>query len=260
MCAISCQGQDYLFNLAGQTSHLDSMTRPLHRSGDQLPGAARRSWRPAASTTRASRSSSPARGRSTASRTTLPVDEKHLLRPVDVNGINKMAGEWYHILYNNVYGIRALRPAPDQHLRPAHAGEGRAADLPGRLDPAAGRRKTVRGVGREPTPRLHLRGRCRRGAAAGRGRSRQPTAASSTSAATRRSAWRRWPICWSMSTAAAQYHRPRLPARPQTIDIGDYYADDRLLRPTLGWQPRVTLRDGLARTLAFYREHLPHYL
>ena len=36
----------------------------------------------------------------------LPVDEKHPLRPVDVNGINKMAGEWYHILYNNVYGIR----------------------------------------------------------------------------------------------------------------------------------------------------------
>ena len=35
------------------------------------------------------------------------MDEKHLLRPVDVNGINKMAGEWYHILYNNVYGIRA---------------------------------------------------------------------------------------------------------------------------------------------------------
>src|SRR5947207_15859524 len=35
----------------------------------------------------------------------LPVTEDHLLRPVDVNGINKMAGEWYHILYNNVVGI-----------------------------------------------------------------------------------------------------------------------------------------------------------
>ena len=37
----------------------------------------------------------------------MPVDETHLLRPVDVNGVNKMAGEWYHILYNNVYGLRA---------------------------------------------------------------------------------------------------------------------------------------------------------
>ena len=38
----------------------------------------------------------------------LPVDEKHLLNPVDVNGINKMAGEWYRIVYHNVYGIRAV--------------------------------------------------------------------------------------------------------------------------------------------------------
>ena len=37
----------------------------------------------------------------------LPVDESHLLRPVDVNGINKMAGEWYHVLYAHVHGIRS---------------------------------------------------------------------------------------------------------------------------------------------------------
>src|ERR1035441_2820363 len=37
----------------------------------------------------------------------LPVDERHPVRPVDVNGINKMAGECYHVLYSNVYGIRA---------------------------------------------------------------------------------------------------------------------------------------------------------
>src|SRR5262249_28161171 len=36
----------------------------------------------------------------------LPVDELHPLHPTDVNGINKMAGEWYHILYNEVYGLR----------------------------------------------------------------------------------------------------------------------------------------------------------
>src|SRR5437660_7183729 len=37
----------------------------------------------------------------------LPVDENHLLGPVDVNGVNKIAGEEYHILYNNVYDVRA---------------------------------------------------------------------------------------------------------------------------------------------------------
>src|SRR5947209_11883315 len=37
----------------------------------------------------------------------LPVDETHPVNPIDVNGINKLAGEWYHLLYNNVYKIRA---------------------------------------------------------------------------------------------------------------------------------------------------------
>src|SRR5207249_10408778 len=37
----------------------------------------------------------------------LPVNEQHLLRPADINGVNKMAGEWFHILYNKVYNMRA---------------------------------------------------------------------------------------------------------------------------------------------------------
>ena len=39
----------------------------------------------------------------------LPVDEDHPIVPVDVNGINKTAGEWYHLLYGDVYGMRASR-------------------------------------------------------------------------------------------------------------------------------------------------------
>ena len=50
------------------------------------------------------------------------------------------------------------------------------------------------------------------------------------------------------------------PADRKRIDVGDYYADDRRIRAALGWEPRVPLREGLARTLAFYREYLEHYL
>ena len=50
------------------------------------------------------------------------------------------------------------------------------------------------------------------------------------------------------------------PVDQRRIDIGDYYADDSLIRSTLGWEPTVTLREGLARTLTFYREHLAHYV
>src|SRR4029078_3469666 len=37
----------------------------------------------------------------------LPVTEDHLVKPTDVNGINKAAGEYYHLVYNNVFGLRA---------------------------------------------------------------------------------------------------------------------------------------------------------
>jgi UDP-glucose 4-epimerase len=50
------------------------------------------------------------------------------------------------------------------------------------------------------------------------------------------------------------------PENRRRIDIGDYYADAGSIRRTLGWEPRVALREGLSRTLAFYRQHLPHYL
>jgi UDP-glucose 4-epimerase len=34
------------------------------------------------------------------------VDERHPLRPVDVNGVNKTAEEASHLLYRGAYGIK----------------------------------------------------------------------------------------------------------------------------------------------------------
>src|SRR6516165_12003839 len=104
------QGQDFLFNLAGQTSHLDSMQNPYTdldincRAQLSILEACRK-YNPGIKVVFASTRQPYGKP------DYLPVDERHLLRPVDVNGINKMAGEWYHIVYNNVYGIRgcALR-------------------------------------------------------------------------------------------------------------------------------------------------------
>ena len=100
------QDQDYLFNLAGQTSHIDSMTDP-HTDLDINVAAQ-------LSILEVCRKENPdikivfASTRQLYGKPDyLPVDEKHPIRPVDVNGINKLAGEWYHLLYNNVYGIRS---------------------------------------------------------------------------------------------------------------------------------------------------------
>jgi len=100
------QGQDFLFNLAGQTSHVDSMNNPypdleINARAQLFILEACRRHNPAIKIVFASTRQMYGVPQY------LPVDERHPLHPVDVNGINKMAGEWYHLVYNNVYGIRA---------------------------------------------------------------------------------------------------------------------------------------------------------
>ena len=94
------QSQDFLFNLAGQTSHLDSMTDPqtdldINASAQLSILEACRRVNPG--DPRRLRQHPPALRPADY----LPVDEKHPIRPVDVNGINKLAGEGYHLLYSN---------------------------------------------------------------------------------------------------------------------------------------------------------------
>src|SRR4030066_1222008 len=100
------QGVDYLFNLAGQTSHMDSMQDPItdmeiNAKAQLFILEACRKYNPDIKIIFASTRQIYGRPQY------LPVDEKHPIIPVDVNGINKLAGEWYHLLYNNVYGVRA---------------------------------------------------------------------------------------------------------------------------------------------------------
>ena len=59
---------------------------------------------------------------------------------------------------------------------------------------------------------------------------------------------------------SGEFQVMEFPAERKRIDIGDYYADDQKIRSLLGWTPQISLKDGLARTLAFYRSHLEHYL
>src|SRR5882757_1157384 len=99
-------GRDYLFNLAGQTSHLDSMTDPvvdleINCRAQLTLLEACREVNPGINIVFASTRQIYGRP------DYVPVDEQHILRPVDVNGVNKMAGEAYHNLYHDVYGLRS---------------------------------------------------------------------------------------------------------------------------------------------------------
>ena len=252
------QDIDFLFNLAGQTSHMDSMEDPY----TDLETNARaqlsilescRHYNPGIKIVFASTRQIYGKP------DYLPVDEKHLLRPVDVNGINKMAGEWYHILYNNVYGVRACA----LRLTNTYGPRMRIKDA----------RQTFLGV----WLRLIVEGKPFEvwGGEQLRDFSyvddvTDALLAAAASEATNGRAFNLGGDCVISLHALAEllvavngggeFALRIFPEDRKRIDIGDYYADDTLFRTTLGWAPRVPLREGLARSLDFYRTHLVRYL
>lgn len=252
------QGQDYLFNLAGQTSHLDSMEDPytdleINAKAQLFILEACRRYNPNVKLVFASTRQIYGKPEY------LPVDEKHPLRPVDVNGINKMAGERYHLLYHDVYGIRScvlrltntygprmrVKDARQTFLgiwirllveeKPFDVWEGDQfrdftyvedvveALLMTAVSPEADGK--IFNLGGEAPIRL------------------KDLAALLVEV-----------------NGGGHYQVHPFPPERKRIDIGDYYADFGRIRTLLGWNPKVPLRQGLAQTISFYREHLERYL
>ncbi len=251
--------REVIFNLAGQVSHIDSMLDPYNdleincKSQLTVLEACRRNNPDAKVVFAGTRQvyGKPDR---------LPVDETHLVRPTDINGINKVAGEYYHLVYNNVFGVRAcsLRLTniygPRQLVRHNRQGfigwfirlvvedkeiqifgDGQqlrdfvyvedAADAflrAGATDDVNGQVFNVGGA--QPISHLEL-------------------------------------VALLIETAGTgSYRLVEWPADKKVIDIGSFYADSTRFRLATGWVPPTTLREGLAQTITYYRQHLPRYL
>jgi UDP-glucose 4-epimerase len=252
------QHQDYLFNLAGQTSHMDSMADPY--TDLEINCRAQLSILEACRKVNPSIKIVFASTRQFYGRPDyLPVDEKHLLRPADVNGVNKMAGEWFHILYNNVYNIRACALRLTNTIGPRM----RVKDA----------RQTFLGI----WIRLLLEGKPFE--VWGGDQLRDFTfvddaveafllAAASDEAngqifnlgGDQVVSLRQLAELLVRANGGGDYAVRQYPADRKPIDIGDYYGDFTRIRTLLGWEPKVKLLDALERTLAFYRANLSHYL
>jgi UDP-glucose 4-epimerase len=248
------QGQDVLFNLAGQTSHLDSMENPYTdleincRSQLSILEACRRN-NPEIRVVFAGTRQIYGRPQY------LPVDERHPLSPVDVNGINKTAGEWYHLLYGDVYDIpvTVLRLTntygPRMRIKDARQtflgywfklaldgeeiqvwGDGeqkrdfnyvddavRAFLLAASLDEAVGK---IYNLGDDEIVSLKELAE----------------------------------LVVSVN-GSGEYRVIPFPPERKAIDIGDYYGNHGRIRAELGWAPQVKLAEGIEHSLAFYREH-----
>jgi UDP-glucose 4-epimerase len=247
--------KDVLFNLAGQTSHLDSMSDP--RTDLEINCTAQLSL------LEACRADNPdlrivfAGTRQIYGRPQyLPVDEAHPIDPVDVNGINKTAGEWYHLLYGRVYGL----PVSVLRLTNTYGPRMRVRDA----------RQTFLGLWiRQALTDEELLvfgdGRQRRDFAYVDDVVRALCLAATSPAAVGEvfnvgggddgnTSLEETAELLVRLAASGRYRIVPFPDDRLTIDIGDYYADDTKLRG-LGWRPAVTLEEGLRATLDFYREH-----
>jgi len=252
------QGKDYLFNLAGQTSHMDSMSDP--QTDLDINATAQ------LSILEASRKANPGIKIVFASTRQLygkpdylPVDEKHPIRPVDVNGINKLAGEWYHLLYNNVYGIRACALRLTNTYGPGM----RVKDA----------RQTFLGI----WVRLLLEGKPIKVFGDGlqlrdfnyvddcvealllAGASDQANGKVYNLGSTEVVGLKALAGMMVELGYGGTFELIPFPPERKAIDIGDYYSDFSLITQELGWIPKVDLKEGLKRTIAYYQTNQTKY-
>jgi UDP-glucose 4-epimerase len=253
------QDREVIFNLAGQVSHIDSMTDPHTdldincRSQLTMLEACRRHNRKVKMVFAGTRQvyGRPER---------LPVDETHLVRPTDINGINKAAGEYYHLVYNNVFGVRACSLRLTNVFGPRQLIKHNRQGFIGWFIRLAveGREIHVYGDGSQLRDFVYV---------------------DDVSDAFLRAG--AMDACngdvFNVGGDAPISHRDLVallidvagsgsvrfvdwPPDKKIIDIGSFYADSSKFARVTGWRPSVSLREGLARSVAFYREHLARYV
>jgi UDP-glucose 4-epimerase len=251
-------GQDFLFNLAGQTSHLDSMTDPFNdldintKSQLSILEACKdinRDIRIVFASTR----------QVYGKPNELPVKETHTIKPVDVNGINKFAGEAYHILYGEVYGIdiTVLRLTntygPGMRIKDSRQTflgiwmnniiTGKPIEIYGTGDQLRDFNYVddcvdallLAGVHREAVGKIYNLGSTKK---------------------------------YTLNEVAkilvglrkdSSFRVIPFPKDRKQIDIGDYYSDYSLIHSEIGWKPQIELESGLAQTLRFYEANYSNY-
>lgn len=255
--------KDYIFNLAGQTSHIDSMADPVSdleinaKAQITLLEACRKAGNHPKIIFASTR-------QLYGKPVYLPVDEAHQIRPVDINGINKLAGEWYHALYHSVYGIPtcSLRLTntygPGMRIRDARQtflgiwirqllegtpisiyGDGEQLRDFNHVDDAV-EALLLAGEKDEAVGNLYNLG-------------------GSEVISLNKLAELMLAIGMKSGIAGSIRHQP-FPEGRKNIDIGDYYGSYKKIETELGWSPKVSMLEGLGNTIEFYSNHLQNYI
>ena len=253
------QGQDWVFNLAGQVSHIDSMSDPFTdleincRSQLWILEALRKR-NPEAKIVYAGTRQIYGRPQR------LPVDEEHALAPADVNGINKISGEFYHLVYNQVYNIRACSLRLTNTYGPRQLIRHNRQGFIGWFVRKAVLGETIEVFGDGAQRRDFdyvddvVDAFLRAGASdASNGQVFNLGGGDPISLLKLANDLVR------LSGRSAIQVVP-FPEERKKIDIGDFYSDARKIERVLGWKSTTPFIDGLTRTIDYYRKNKDRYL
>jgi len=252
------QNQDYFFNLAGQTSHMDSMHDPftdleINARAQLYILEACRLYNPEIKIIFASTRQVYGRPQY------LPVDENHPLRPVDINGVNKLAGEWYHLLYHDVYGMHTSVLRLTNTFGPRMRVKDARQTFLGLWI-----RLVVEGKPFEVWNGQQLRDFTYVDDAVDAflmiASSKEGNGVVFNIGGNYIISLRELAEVLIEVNGGGQYVVKEFPPDRKRIDIGDFYADYSRIRSTVGWVPKVPLRAGLDRTLDYYRKYLMQYI
>ena len=253
------QDRAVIFNLAGQVSHIDSIRDPYTdldvncRSQLTILEACR-NHNPSVKVVYAGTRQVYGRPDS------LPVTESHLVRPTDVNGINKAAGEYYHLVYNNVFGVRGCSLRLTNVYGPRQLIKHNRQGFIGWFIRSAIENATIQlyGDGSQLRDLVYVDDAADAFLRAGATDACNGEVFNVGGTA---------PVSLkdlaSKLTAIAGGGRIECVAWPEdkkAIDIGSFYADSSKLARATGWTPTVSLDEGLKRTVDFYRANLAHYV
>src|SRR3954452_7160751 len=251
--------REIIFNLAGQVSHIDSMRDPytdleINCRAQLSMLEACRKFNPGVKVVFAGTRQvygKPDR---------LPVDESHLVRPIDVNGVNKAAGEYYHLLYNNAFGVRATSLRLTNVYGPRQLIKHNRQGFIGWFIRLAieDREIQVFGDGSQLRDFVYVDDAADaflRAAAADACDGEVFNVGGDQPISHRELVSLLVEIAGSGSVRYVEW-----PPEKKRIDIGSFYSDSTKFRTAVGWEPTVSLREGLRRTVAFYRAHMDHYV
>jgi UDP-glucose 4-epimerase len=243
-------GQEVIFNLAGQLSHVLSMREPqrdlkLNCAGQLALLEACRQHNPGARIVYSASRSQYGRPRY------VPVDEGHPLEPVDVNGVHKIAAEAYHFVYAHAYGLPVCSLRLTNTYGPRQPIDDDRQGFVGWFIGRAVKGEPLRvfGDGQQKRDFTHVDDVIDalllvglRQEAVGQVFNLGGEVASVLELAR---------LIAEAAGRAAPEVVPFPPER-QAIEIGDFYADWKKINAVLGWEPRISLKEGLRQTLAFF--------